>query len=109
MSMRDRILMLLIASMLVVSMEGMADVVDDASFHQTHHAHADDADNQWFPNSDGDDHESDGSAHFCHAHGVGLAGQVMPVNAPAIQYFVPVPPAQIVAHIVPPPIPPPNI
>ena len=48
--MRDVILKLVIAAMLYVSMEGMAEPVDETSFHKTHHAHADDG-NQWYPDS----------------------------------------------------------
>ncbi len=73
--MRHWILKLVIASMLFVSMEGIADSVDETSFRQTHHAHAGDADNQWVPDSDGGDHEGDSCEHFCHVHVVALTTQ----------------------------------
>ena len=55
--MRDWILKLLIASILFVSVEGAAESVDDESFHQTQHSQSDNADNQWIPDSDRNDHE----------------------------------------------------
>jgi hypothetical protein len=107
--MRDGILKLLIACMLFVSMEGTADAVDALSFHQTHHAHVNDSGNQWFPDSDGDDHESDACEHFCHAHSVGLTGQLVLANVPRYRIYVPVPPARTLTHSIAPPTPPPNL
>ena len=61
MCMRDAILKLSIAAMLFVSMEGTAESIDETSFHQTHHAHAEDG-AEWFPDSDGGDHEGEARA-----------------------------------------------
>ena len=97
---------LVIASMLFVSMEGMADVVDELSFHQTHHSH--DAGNQWFPDTDGDDHEGDASGHFCHAHVVGLTSQIMLANVPQFRNFAPEISTHKFTHNPAPPTPPPN-
>ena len=107
--MRDGILKLFIVSMLFVSMEGVADSVDELSFHQTHHEHVDNSGEQWFPDSDGDDHKGDACEHYCHAHVVGLTTQVMVANAPHFQYYVAAPPAHTVTHNVAPPTPPPNL
>ena len=107
--MRNGILKLLMATMLFVSMEGMADSVDEVSFHQTHHAHADAVENQWFPDSDGDDHKGDACEHFCHAHVVGLTSQFVLANVPQFRYFVPALPTRTVTHSTAPPTPPPNI
>lgn len=105
--MRDGILKLLIACMLFVSVEGMADAVDALSFHQTHHAHVDDAGNQWFPDLDGDEHEGDACEHFCHGHFVGLTGQMLLANLPQYRCYVSTPPARTLTHSVVPPTPPP--
>jgi len=105
--MRDGILKLLIASMLFVSVEGLADSVDELSFHQAHHA--DDAGAQWFPDSDGDTHESDACEHFCHAHVVGPTTQIKLANVPQSRYFMAAPPAHAVTHGVAPPTPPPDL
>ena len=107
--MRDRILMLVIASMLFVSMEGFADSVDEASFHQTHHSHAEDGDNLWFPDSDGNDHKSEACEHFCHAHVVGLTSEVTVAGLPKFRAFVSAHPAHIVIYSPAPPTPPPNL
>ena len=69
--MRVRIFQLLIAAMLFTSMEGAVESEKDEVFHQTHHAHAEGAD-QWYPDSDGDEHDSDNCEHFCHVHVLGL-------------------------------------
>ena len=106
--MRTGILTLFIASMLFVSMEGVAESVDDASFHQTHHAHADDAGNQWFPDSDGSDHESDACEHFCHTHVVVVTAQVSLPSLQKFQQFVSVPATCSVTRATAPPTPPPN-
>lgn len=106
--MRDGILMLFIVSTLFVSMEGIAESVDDASFHKTHHAHADEAGEKWFPDSDGSNHEGDACDHFCHAHAVALTTQMMVQGAPVSRYFVPVLPAHTVSYSSAPPTPPPN-
>lgn len=105
--MRDGTLKLLIATMLFVSMEGMANAMDELNFHQAHHA--DDAGAQWFPNSDGDAHEGDACEHFCHAHVVGLTTQVILAIVAHVQYYLTAPPAHAVTHSVPPPTPPPNL
>ncbi len=106
--MRDGILILLIASMLFVSVEGVADSVDEVSFHQTHHVHADDGGNQWFPDFDGDDHDCDACEHFCHSHVVGLSVQVVSANEAKPQFFVPAALAHTVTYSVKPPTRPPN-
>ena len=106
--MRDGILILLIASMLFVSMEGAADSVDEVSFHKTHHVHADDGGNQWFPDFDGDDHDSDACEHFCHTHAVGLSIQVASTNEAKLCFFVAAASAHTVTYGVEPPTPPPN-
>ena len=100
------IIRLVIVSLLFVSMEGVADVVDEMSFHQTHHAH--DAGYQWFPDSDGDDHEGDACEHFCHAHVVALTGRDVLPSAAQYRFYVPVPSLKIVTHSKAPPTPPPN-
>ena len=107
--MRDGILKLLIASLLFVSIEGMADSIDEGSFHQTHHGHADDVENQWFPDSDGAEHEGDACEHFCHAHVVGLTAQVMVANLPQFRIYVPAFAAHTVTNSAAPPTPPPNL
>ncbi len=106
--MHRKIVRLVIASLLFVSMEGVADVVDELSFHQTHHAHADDAENQWFPDSDGDDHDGDACEHFCHAHFVGLTSQIMLANVPQFRNYTPQFSAYELTHSSAPPTPPPN-
>jgi len=107
--MPDATLKLLIAAMLFVSMEGVAESVDDASFHQTHHTHVDDVGNQWFPDSDGSDHESDACEHFCHAHVVALIMQATLPDMQKFQLFVPASAPQSVTRATAPPTPPPNI
>jgi hypothetical protein len=106
--MRDRIVKLLIASMLFVSMEGFADSVDESSFHQTHHAHADNGGNQWFPDSDGVDHSGDACEHFCHAHAVALADQVSFDELPKFRTLMPLLTARTISCVAAPPTPPPN-
>ena len=84
--MRVGVLQLLIATMLFTSMEGVAESVDDEVFHQTHHAHADDLD-QWYPDSDGDEHDSDNCEHFCHVHVIGLVShKLVPQLSPSHDY-----------------------
>ena len=107
--MRNGILKFLIATMLFVSMEGVAESVDDASFHQTHHAHTDDSGSQWFPDSDGNDHEGDACEHFCHAHAVALTAQITLPNVSMSRSFVSTLPAHTVTSGTAPPIPPPNL
>ena len=107
--MRSLILNVLIASMLFVSMEGIADSVDETSFHQTHHAHANDTAGEWFPDSDGNNHEGDACEHFCHAHAVALATQIILANVSMSRSFVPALPAHTVTRGTAPPTPPPNL
>jgi hypothetical protein len=107
--MRDGILKLFIASMLFVSVEGVADSVDEVSFHQTHHDHADSVGEQWFPDSDGDDHEGDACEHFCHGHVVGLVAHIELPRISTSRYFAPATPAHTVTHSTAPPTPPPNL
>ena len=106
--MRNVILKLVIASMLFVSMEGVAEPVDDESFHQTHHAHADDSGNQWYPDSDGSDHESDACEHFCHAHVIALTAEISVPSLQKFQEFVATHSAYSAIRATAPPTPPPN-
>jgi hypothetical protein len=106
--MRDGMLILLIASMLFVSMEGVADSVDEASFHQTHHVHADGGGDQWYPDVDGDEHECDTCEHFCHAHVVAMSVQVESVNEAKLHFFVPAASTHTVTYGVEPPSRPPD-
>lgn len=106
--MHRTIVRLAIASLLFVSMEGVADVVDELSFHQTHHARVDDVGNQWFPDSDGDDHAGDACEHFCDAHVVALTGRAVLPQAPQYRFYVPVLSSKTVTHGKAPPTPPPD-
>ena len=106
--MHNWVLKLLIVSLLFVSMEGFADSVDETSFHQTHHAHADEAGAEWFPDSDGSDHESEACEHFCHAHVVALTTQFSMPSLPRFQHLAPPIPAQVITRATAPPTPPPN-
>jgi len=108
MQMRDGILKLLIATMLFVSMEGVAESVDEMSFHQTHHAHADDGGEQWFPDADGDDHDGDSCDHFCHAHAVALTAQFELGAVPLFGDFIPLRLIRTATCSTAPPTPPPN-
>lgn len=106
--MRDGVLKLLIAAMLFVSTESIAEPVDETSFHQTHHAHAEDG-NQWYPDSDGNEHDSDACQHFCHVHVVALTPQI---STPAITGFKSrsiAPDSGAIGRAAEPPTPPPNI
>lgn len=106
--MRDVVLKIVISAMLFVSMEGTAEDIDETSFHQTHHAHADDG-TEWFPDSDGSDHEGDACEHFCHIHVVALTPQI---SLPVLQRsrsLLYVPPVCTVDRATSPPTPPPNI
>jgi hypothetical protein len=107
--MRAFVLKTFIVALLFAGLEGAAESVGDTDFHQTHHAHADDVDNQWVPDSDGSDHEGDSCEHFCHAHAVALTTQFSFPSMPMIQYDVPVHSAHTVTRRAAPPIPPPNI
>ena len=109
--MRDGILKLFIICMLFVSMEGVAKSVDETSFHQTHHSHADGAENLWFPVSDGGDHESDADScqHFCHAHAVALTTQFSLPSFPKLHHGVPAIAVRTNTRGASPPTPPPNI
>ena len=104
--MRDSILKLVIAAMLFVSVECVSETVDEASFHQTHHAHADDG-TEWYPDSDGPDHSGEVCEHFCHSHSVAL---VLEVSAPNFPRFAgrPLAPSEPVEsrNITPPTRPP---
>ncbi len=107
--MRDRIVKLLIVTLLFVSMEGFADSVDETSFHQTHHAHTESGGNQWFPDTDGDDHSSVACEHFCHAHAVALTEQLSFEELLKFNTLVPLLPACTIAYDTAPPTPPPNL
>ena len=101
--------MLFIVSMLFVSVEGIADSVDEASFHQTHHSHAEELGTEWFPDADGTDHSGDSCEHFCHAHVVALTTQFSLPGMPILRHNVPVLAAQSAGRGAAPPTPPPNI
>lgn len=106
--MRDLILKSVIVAMLFMTIESTAEPVDEATFHQAHHAHVDDG-NQWFPDTDGTDHKSDACEHFCHFHVVALTAQL---SLPALIRFsgaVLAPSFQAFSRSTAPPTPPPNI
>ena len=105
--MRSWIPLLLMIAVLVTSLEGAAEPVDDNAFHQTHHSHSDDA-SEWYPDHDGDDHDSDACEHFCHLHAIGLIGHVsLPELCPP-HAFVPNRPTGNHRRATAPPTPPPN-
>jgi hypothetical protein len=106
--MRDVILKLVIAAMLFVTMEGMAESVDETSFHQTHHAHADEGD-QWYPDSDGNEHEGESCEHFCHVHVIALASQITVAELPRFRGPLIAASAYAITRNTEPPTPPPNI
>lgn len=106
--MRDVILRLVIAAMLFVTMEGMAEPIDEASFHQTHHAHADEGE-QWYPDTDGSDHEGEACEHFCHVHVIALASQITVPELPRFSGSLVAPSDHAVTRSTAPPTPPPNI
>jgi len=103
--MRNKILKLLIASMLFVSMEGMADSMDEVTFESSQSAV--DSGNQSVSDADVDD--GDSCNHYCHAHFVGLlANQTLP-NVPQPFLFSPVLRTQVSTYSSAPPTPPPNV
>ncbi len=106
--MRFWILHLLIATMLFTSMESVAESVDDGIFHQTHHAHVDDL-NQWYPDSDGDEHDSENCEHFCHAHAIALTSHELAPQPSASRYFEVTRSTESRKRYATPPTPPPNI
>lgn len=106
--MRNVVLTAVIVAMLAVTMEGVVEAVDDASFHQTHHAHADDSD-QWFHDGDADDHDGEACEHFCHVHVVALTSQASIPELPMIGGSVLTPSIRAVTRSTAPPTPPPNI
>ena len=105
--MRTPILGIFIVAMLFMSLEGAAEPVNDTQFHQTHHAH--DAGDQWFPDSDGNDHDGDSCEHFCHAHAAALTARLSFSGMPMLRHFAPAHVAQARTRGAAPPIPPPNI
>ena len=105
--MRDVILKSVIVAMLFVTMEGMADPVDESTFHQSHHAHADDGD-QWFHDGDSDNHDGEACEHFCHVHLVALTSQTSIPELPKIGSSVHTPSIRSVTRSTAPPTPPPN-
>ena len=94
--------------MLFVSIESAAESIDELSFHQTHHAHADDGED-WFPDSDGSDHEGDACEHFCHAHVIALTAEISVPSIQMFQEFIATPSAYSVIRAAAPPTPPPNV
>jgi hypothetical protein len=106
--MRSMIVISVIASLLFGSVEGMAEPVDDSTFHQAHHVHADDVD-QWYHDNDGDDHDGEACEHFCHVHVVALTPDI---SAPTLQGYKSYPLVSNVGSFsrsAAPPTPPPNI
>ena len=99
--------MRLMIALLATSLEGAAEPVDDNAFHQTHHSHADDA-NQWYSDHDGDEHDSDACEHFCHLHAVGLVGHVSLPQLDVPNAFVPGRGNAYHERATAPPTPPPN-
>ncbi len=106
--MRDVVLKIVIAAMLFVTVEGTAEAIDETSFHQTHHAHTEDG-TEWFPDSDGSDHEGDACEHFCHTHVVALTPQVSLPVLPKSRSLLQVLPVNAAGRAPASPIPPPNI
>ena len=106
--MRDVILKSVIVAMLFVTMESTAEPVDETSFHQTHHAHADDG-AEWFHDTDGSDHDGEACEHFCHVHVVALTSQMSVPSLPTSRDLLHVPPVYTVHRATAPPTPPPNI
>lgn len=106
--MRDFVLKLVTVALLFTTVEGMAEPVDEASFHQTHHAHADEG-HEWFPDNDGNDHEAEACEHFCHVHVVALTPQVVIPLLTDSGGFHRTLSIQAKSQHTPPPIPPPNI
>lgn len=105
--MRRLIIFSLIASLLSGSVEGMAEPVDETSFHQTHHTHVDDG-QQWYPDSVGGDHEAEACDHFCHVHVVALTPQVSALDLPRSRGLVNVASVRTAHRSTAPPTPPPN-
>ena len=106
--MRDVILKLVIVALLFVTMEGVAEAVDDETFHQTHHAHADDGD-QWFDDDNTDDHVCETCEHFCHVHAVALPPQALISTRLAGRSLLCPRPTYALSRAPAPPLLPPNI
>ena len=106
--MREVILKLAIVAMLFVSMEGTAETIDETTFHKTHHAHVDDG-AEWFPDSDGSDHEGEACEHFCHVHVVVLVSEVALPTLPVSIGSIVVQADDSFTRGTAPPTPPPNI
>jgi len=107
--MRALVLNIFIVTLLFASLEGAAESVSEPDFHQTHHAHADTADSQWFPDSDCGEHDGESCEHFCHAHVVALSTQISLPNVPKLRNSVTSRFARTTSRGAAPPIPPPNI
>ena len=105
--MRTWVLQLLVVSLLVTSMEGAAEPVDDTTFHQSHHSHTDDG-TQWYPDFDDEDHDGDACEHFCHLHAIALVGYDSLRLLNQHSAFVPGCPATRHERATAPPTPPPN-
>ncbi len=106
--MRNWVPKLLMVSILFVSMEGVADSVEDQVFHQTHHAHVDEVGGEWYPDTEGGGHTTESCEHFCHLHAVALITLYESFPLRAVQSFASIPSSQSFARAVPPPTPPPN-
>ena len=106
--MRDVILKAVIVAMLFVTTEGVAEAVSDETFHQTHHAHADDGD-QWFHDENTDDHVCETCEHFCHVHAVALPSQALISTRLAGRSLLCPSPTYAPTRAPDPPILPPNI
>jgi len=105
--MRDKILKLLIASMLFASMASMADSMDEVTFQPSENY--DDLGNQAFPDTDGDNVDVDFCNHYCHAHFVGLITSHTLPNVPQPVFFSPALRTRVSTHNTAPPTPPPNV
>jgi hypothetical protein len=97
----------MIAAMLFVSAEAVADTVDETVFHQQHHSHADIGD-AWYPDSDGIDHDGGACEHFCHVHVVAVPQQVLAPSLETSGCMPPVFSSRQLTRLLAPPTPPPN-
>ncbi len=107
--MRDIILTVLMVAILFVSLEATAELVNENNFHHTHHAHADEGGNQWYPDIHGDEHDEDSCDHVCHGHVVALAGQTLIADVPVFRLPVTARQSRQNTRGPAPPTPPPNI
>jgi len=109
--MRNWLLKFLIVAMLFVSMEGVAEPIDEAGFHSAHHAHShvDDVGDHWVPDSDSSEPDDESCAHFCHGHVVALTAQISLPGVPMTRQGAPASSVHCTTRAAAPPTPPPNI